>query len=157
MNDPSVNASGTAAGPCERGHLVSVAWLAPTVFLVHDLEETLQVERMNALAASAERRLPGPIAKRVPRLHYTRRGMACFTVGALVAQVGLTVLSRRSRRAERALSLVLLFRFLNGATHLGQSITLRRYVPGVATSPAIMATAGLQLGALRRGRCADCP
>lgn len=154
MNDSSASVSDCAAR-CECARGVRIAWLAPVIFLVHDLEETLQAERMNALAAGAERRLPEPIARRVPRLHYTRRGMAYFTVGALAAQVGLTVWSRRSRRAEQALSLVLLFRFLNGASHLGQSITLRRYVPGVATSPIIMAAAGVQLGALRRSRCEE--
>ena len=155
MNDSSVNVSGTTARPREGGHRVPVARLAPIVFLVHDLEEVAQVERMNALAASAERRLPEPIAKRVPRLHYTHRGMACFAVGAFATQIGLSALSRRSRRAEQALSLVLLVRFLNGATHVSQSLTLRRYVPGLATSPAIMATAAFQLGALRRGRRSD--
>jgi hypothetical protein len=157
MNDSSVKALDTAAAPFGHGgtHRAPVTWLAPVVFLVHDLEEMQQVERMNALAASAKRRLPEPIAKHVPRLRYTRRGMARFAAGMFAAQVGLTLLSRRGRRAERALSLVLLVRFLNGASHISQSIALRRYVPGVATTPAIMATAALQFGALKRRRCGD--
>jgi hypothetical protein len=124
--------------------------LAPFVFLVHDLEETLQVERMNAIAQETRRRLPEPIAKRVGRLHYTRRSMGGIAAALFALQVGLTLWSRRSRRGERALSLALKGRRTNGLTHIGQAILLRRYVPGVATAPVITATAGLALRSIRR-------
>ena len=128
--------------------------LAPLVFLVHDLEETLQVERMNAIAQETRRRLPEPIAKRVGRLHYTRRSMGGIAAALFALQVGLTLWSRRSPRGERALALALKGRRTNGLTHIGQAILLRRYVPGVATAPVIMATAGLALRSLKRDRTA---
>jgi hypothetical protein len=128
--------------------------LAPLVFLVHDLEETWQVERMNAIAQDTRRRLPKPIARRVGRFHYTRRSMGGIAAALFALQVGLTLWSRRSRRGERALSLALKGRRTNGLTHIGQAIPLRRYVPGVATAPVIMATAGLALRSLKTGRAA---
>jgi hypothetical protein len=128
--------------------------LAPFVFLVHDLEETLQVERMNAIAQDTRRRLPGPIARRVGRLHYTRRSMGGMAAALFALQVGLTLWSRRSPRGERALSLALKGRRTNGLTHIGQAILLRRYVPGVTTAPAIVAASSLALRSIRRDNIA---
>jgi hypothetical protein len=128
--------------------------LAPFVFLVHDLEEALQVERMNAIAQDTRRRLPGPIARQAGRLRYTRRSMGGIAAALLALQVGLTLWGRRSRRGEQVLSLVLKGRRANGLTHIGQAILLRRYVPGAATAPAITAVAGLALRSLKRDRIA---
>ncbi len=128
--------------------------LAPLVFLAHDLEEAWQVERINAIAQNTRRRLPGPIARRVGRLRYTRRSMGGIAAALFTLQVAFTLWSRRSPRGERALSLALKGRRANGFTHIGQAILLRRYVPGVATAPVIMATANLALRSLKKGRAA---
>ena len=125
--------------------------LAPFVFLVHDLEETWQVERMNAIAQDMARRLPEPIGRRLRNLHYTRRAMGGMTAALFAVQVALTLWSRHSRRGERALSAALAVRCANGVMHLGESIALRRYVPGAATSPAIMAAAALARRSLKSG------
>ena len=109
---------------------------------------------MNAIAQATRRRLPAPLTKWVGRLHYTRRTMGAIAAGLFALQVGFTVWSRRSRRGERALSMALRIRRSNGLTHIGQTIMRRQYVPGVATAPAVMATAGLALRALKRGRIA---
>ena len=128
--------------------------LAPLVFLAHDLEETWQVERMNAIAHDTRRRLPEPIAKRIGRLHYTRRSMGGIAAALFALQVALTLWSRHSARGERALALAFKGRRTNGLTHIGQAILLRRYVPGVATAPVIMVTAGLALRSLKKDRAA---
>jgi len=109
---------------------------------------------MNAIAQDRRQRLPAPLAKWVGRLHYTRRTMGALAAALFALQAGLSVWSRRSRRGERALSLALRLRRSNGLSHIGQTIILRRYVPGVATAPAVMATAGLALRALKKDRIA---
>ena len=128
--------------------------LAPFVFLVHDLEETWQVERMNAIAQDMRRRLPEPVAKRVGRIHYTRRSMGGMAATLFALQVRLTLWSRRSARGKRALVVALRSRRTNGLTHIGQAILLRRYVPGVATAPVIIVTAGPALRSLKTDRIA---
>jgi len=40
-------------------------------------------------------------------------------------------------------------RFVNAITHLAETLALRRYVPGAATSPANLLVAGLLLRSLR--------
>jgi len=52
------------------------------------------------------------------------------------------------------LRLALVLRLSNGAMHLAETAVLRRYVPGVATSPATIVAAGLALRSLRRSRSA---
>jgi hypothetical protein len=126
--------------------------LAPLVFLIHDLEETLRIETMNERAREVSRRLPPPFARQAGKLHYTRRGMGGAAAALFAAQIGLTLWSSHSRRGERFLTLALVGRLLNGATHIGETVVLRRYVPGVATSPAVMAAACLALRSLMRER-----
>ena len=124
--------------------------LAPCVFLVHDLEEIVQVELMNEIARDMRARLPEPIRQPLARLHYTPARMGAVVAPLLVAQIGLTVWGRRRPGAERLLAFILAGRLLNGITHVGESVALRRYVPGVATAPAVMISAGLALRSLKR-------
>ena len=125
--------------------------VAPLVFLVHDLEEIMQVGRMNAVGRDLRERLPEPIRRPMSRLRYTPGLMGAVVAPLLVAQVGLTLWRRRSPRAKRFLAFILAVRLLNGFTHMGESLALRRYVPGVATAPAVMISAGLALRSLKRG------
>jgi hypothetical protein len=126
--------------------------VAALVFAVHDLEEILQTERMNAIAHDVRRRLPEPLLRPLTKLRYTPVRVAAVVAPLLAAQVGLTLRHERGRTAERLLSLMLAGRFANGVTHLGESAALRRYVPGAATAPAVMVAAGLALRSLRRDK-----
>ena len=139
-----------SARPDGNGRARPSLVLAPIVFLAHDLEETWRVATMNERAREVRRRLPGPIARRVERLRYTHRAMATAAATLFVAQVCLLAASSRSERGRRLLQLALLLRLLNGTAHLAETAVMRRYVPGVATSPAVMAAAGLALRAISR-------
>ena len=44
---------------------------APLVFLVHDLEEIMQVRRMNAIGRDMRERLPEPIRRPLAKIRYT--------------------------------------------------------------------------------------
>lgn len=126
-----------------------LAKLAPLVFLAHDLEEALQTERMNRLADDAGRRLPGPLGPRVRKIGYRRGVMIAADAAFFVVQVGVTQWSYRSGRGVRVLQALLVGRSFNAITHLAETLALRRYVPGTATSPANLIVAGLLLSALR--------
>lgn len=122
---------------------VGIERVVPLVFLVHDLEEALQTERINALVEEAGRRLPAPIAAHVRKLHYSRAAMGGFAAAAFVAQLALIEWARRSPRAAGVLRALLVARLVNGPMHIAESLLLWRYVPGTATSPAIMLAAAL--------------
>lgn len=126
-----------------------LAALAPFVFLAHDLEEALQADRVNRLAEDAGRRLPGLLGARVRRMSYRRGPMVAADAAFFVVQVGVTRWSRRSARGRRVLQVLLAGRFFNAITHLAETLALRRYVPGTATSPANLVIAGLLLRSLR--------
>jgi hypothetical protein len=126
-----------------------LATLAPVVFLAHDVEEALQTERMSRLADDAGRRLPGPLGPRGRKIGYRRGVMIAADAAFFVVQVGVTQWSCRSRRGRRVLQALLAGRSFNAITHLAETLALRRYVPGTATSPANLLVACLLLAALR--------
>ncbi len=126
--------------------------VVPLIFLAHDLEEALQTERMAAVAEEARRRLPAPLEARVPDLRHTRAGMLAFAAGAFSLQALLPAWARRSPRGMRVLRGVLIVRLANGVAHIVESLALRRYVPGTASSPAIVLAAALLLRSVRRPR-----
>ena len=76
--------------------------------------------------------------------------MAVAAAGLFTAEVGLMLAGRHNARARHLLSLALGLRALNGVTHIGETLVMRRYVPGVVTSPAVIAAALLARSALSK-------
>ncbi len=124
-----------------------LAGAAPWLFLLHDLEEILQVEAMHREL----RELLGP---RFPRLaeRAALGRRARFGVAAGLFALTTLAVSHSQRRSDGAttLSLVLSVRALNGVAHVAHATAVGRYAPGLATAvPVNLVYSLLTLRALR--------
>lgn len=119
-----------------RLSLKAVLWAFPIAFLIHDSEEVITAERFWR-QNRARLPLPAPLEKLVARTQITT-GQFAASVGYLFALItiicyGATRALRPGRRMNLLATGIAIF-FLNTFTHLGQSLLLRRYTPGVFTA-----------------------
>lgn len=125
------NARGPGSHPDLRAWLVWAAGLSPLVFLVHDLEEWLYLDRWPPL--------PGPLQELTGAPDPAAFGWA---VGLLFAIQALAVVALLRRPASRAATLVFALlaaaRLANGITHLGRSALAGSYLPGAWTAGIVV-------------------
>jgi hypothetical protein len=124
----------------------TLIWLFPISFMFHDFEEIIFWERwMNKNGGEIKRRVPIFLAKHVD----TFVGKSTAQISLVVCLIfSLTVLSVFLATVYGTSSFFLLVSgmfFVHGFGHIGQSIVLRRYVPGVITSALIVIPYGLIL------------
>ncbi|WNQ12262.1 HXXEE domain-containing protein [Paenibacillus aurantius] len=119
--------------------LHTVIWLLPIVFMFHDLEEIVTVEPfMRRNRMEIEKRLPSGIGKRLNKIFGMRTGSFAVAVGFMLLGVSFCTvwagiaLDQGGSLLPFAAALAVFF--AHSFTHLGQSVLLRRYTPGVATA-----------------------
>lgn len=129
--------------------LGSLLWGLPAVFLVHDLEEVLTVERFWREHGDE---IPLPPALK-ERLGVTTGEMAlavaCVSIAGFVAS-GAAARFRRPGIGPNLFATVASVRLFNVLVHLAQTLVLRRYTPGVIT--ALVVSLPSSLYALHRLR-----
>lgn len=120
-----------------NGHidLISILWLFPVTFLFHDLEEVITVEKwvskhgehvQQSLPAFAKKMLGSSL--RMNTLQFAKDVLGVYSVIVLVT--GLAVFFDFYLPFLAALHLY----FLHVFTHLGQTVFLKKYTPGVITA-----------------------
>lgn len=119
----------------ERRHLLWLIWLFPLVFAVHDGEELItMVPWFRAHTALFQ---SGPLAWLSPT-----QGSVAVAIGLVALLILLaTFLGDRAMRQGRLhpfFSAAAAGLFLNAFTHLGQSLIVGGYTPGVATVPILL-------------------
>ena len=124
----------------------TLLWLFPISFMFHDFEEIIIWERwMNKNGGEIKRRVPTFLAKQVDAFV----GKSTAQISLVVCLIfSLTVLSALLATVYGTYSFFLLTSamfFVHGFGHIGQSIVLRKYVPGVITSALIVIPYGLML------------
>ncbi|MEY9091635.1 hypothetical protein ABH899_000234 [Paenibacillus sp. RC84] len=118
--------------------LNAVVWLFLAAFMIHDFEEIIFVESwMNRNYARLRPRVPGPgqkLFKDMSNVKSSQFAVAVFV--EFILFIPVTYLA-----AERGIwALFIGFNallFVHVFTHLGQSLLLRSYTPGVVTAVAV--------------------
>lgn len=117
-----------------------IIWLFPVVFLIHDGEEILTVERwLKANHEALAERLGGlrwgaRVLKQAEM--YTTAGFSTIVVCLFVGICAASYLAAQGQYVWFAAGLAVLF--INVCTHLGQSLLLRRYTPGVFSAALLV-------------------
>lgn len=115
--------------------LNGLIWLGLVMFIIHDLEEIIWIKAIRAKGkAPILKRIPKPLTSVFDRLLDTTS--AQFAVAVLLEMLVLTVVTFAA--AEKSwylgyLAFMTIF-FLHVFTHIGQTILLRMYTPGVVTA-----------------------
>lgn len=119
----------------EHIELISLLWLFPITFLFHDFEEIITVEKWigkhgdhvrNALPGFAKKIFNSSL--RMNTLNFAKDVLGVYSV--IVVVTGLAVFFDFYLLFLAALHLY----FLHVFTHLGQTIYLKKYTPGVLTA-----------------------
>lgn len=123
----------------DRIGLQMLLWLFPIVFMFHDFEEILTVEGwVQRRGQYFMDRAPGFLKKQVPIvLRMTTRQFARDVLLVYSAIVAATLLASIFEIYVPYLMFLFLFLF-HVFTHVGNSLYLRCYTPGVATSPVLV-------------------
>ncbi|WP_150268792.1 HXXEE domain-containing protein [Paenibacillus tepidiphilus] len=118
--------------------LISLFWLLPVCFMFHDFEEILTIESWgNKHSGETADRLPEKLRNQyLGTLQMTTRNFAMDVLFVYMLIVSVTVLAVFFSFYLLFLSVLALF-LLHVFTHLGQSILLRLYTPGVITAVLI--------------------
>jgi hypothetical protein len=125
-------------------HITRWIWAGPVVFLVHDTEEILTVERWL-------RTHRGELPAVVQPFATVTTGQFALAVGSLF--IGFLAVAAhgagQARRGRASVPLLLVAGALvaNGITHLAQAAYFRGYTPGVVTALALVLPYGYSLGA----------
>jgi hypothetical protein len=107
-----------------------VAWGLLAAWIVHDLEE---LATMPAFSHSPD--LPRPLAKVLP-MSRTEAATAIGLTGAAMAAASAAGAATGGR--SRFFQASLMGFGLHAGTHLAQSVALRRYTPGLVTTPLVV-------------------
>lgn len=115
---------------------MKVAWGLLAAWVLHDLEELATLPRWSTDApVTLAGQLPAPVLRALP-MSRTEAATAIGLVGAV-----MTVASARGARTggQSALFQSALTGFgLHAGTHIAQSVILRRYTPGLITTPLVV-------------------
>ena len=113
--------------------LETLFWVSPAVFLAHDLEEVLTMERF---WRENRDKLPIPDALK-DRIEATTEQMGAAVACVLAAGYLSSYLAAGSPGGDARMRLfdaVAAVRFVNALAHLLQTLALRRYTPGSVTA-----------------------
>ncbi|TDW23969.1 HXXEE domain-containing protein [Kribbella kalugense] len=107
-----------------------VAWGLLAAWLVHDLEE---LATMPSFSQSGD--LPQPLAKVLPM----SRGEAATAIGLTgVAMAAASAAGAATGGRSKFFQASLMGFGLHAGTHIAQSVALRRYTPGLVTTPLVV-------------------
>jgi len=117
----------------------SLLWLFLAVFMVHDLEEIIFVERsMTKLYPIALKKAPSfaaPLLKQMAGATSSKFAIAVLLEFIVFIPITYFAVERESYALFVGVNALMLAHVL---THAGQSIFLRAYTPGIATCPIIV-------------------
>jgi hypothetical protein len=108
-----------------------VAWGLLAAWIVHDLEELLTMSSSSQRADG----LPGPLAKVLP-MSRTEAATAIGLTGLAMAAASAAGAATNGR--SRFFQASLAGFGLHAGTHIAQSVVLRRYTPGLVTTPLVV-------------------
>lgn len=128
--------------------LVNVIWLFLVVFMLHDLEEIIVVENwLTRHRKQLIRKLPVALEKHFkPLLFMTTAQFAVAVTGIFIILSAAVLLTAATWSKGTYLPFFLVclhVMFLHVFTHIGQTILLRSYTPGVVTAVALILPYGL--------------
>ncbi|MEK4381597.1 HXXEE domain-containing protein [Aeribacillus sp. FSL K6-2848] len=116
-------------------HLISVLWLFPILFMFHDFEEILTVEKWTK---QNKEQVLAVLPKSIRKYFYSSFQMTTVQFAYDVFWIFLTITTATCLAVIFSfyyIFLMLLFIFFAHVfTHLGQALYLRKYTPGVITS-----------------------
>ncbi|ALF10430.1 HXXEE domain-containing protein [Parageobacillus thermoglucosidasius] len=116
-------------------HLISVFWLFPILFMFHDFEEILTVEKWTK---QNKEHVLAVLPKSMRKYFYSSFHMTTLQFANDVFWIFLTITTATFLAVIFSfyyIFLMLLFIFFAHVfTHLGQALYLRKYTPGVITS-----------------------
>ena len=123
----------------------TLIWLFPIIFVLHDLEEIIMVEKwMNKNSAVIYDKLPRKIADKV--IKQFSMSTAQFSVAVFVIFIFVSSSTYMASQYVNhgplgnmyLFTVIIMIFFLHVFTHVGQSIFLRSITPGVITSIVIV-------------------
>lgn len=126
--------------------LHSLIWMFPAIFMIHDLEEIIWVEswteqHFHRLYANA----PQPMKRLVQSFHGMKSSQFAVAVALeLIIFLPTTLLASDFHHELLFIGFNLVL-FLHVFTHLGQSLLLKMYTPGVGTAVFVLAPYTLYL------------
>ena len=114
---------------------ISLLWLLPIFFMFHDFEEILMIEQWSTKHGEQMRENIPPFMRKVynSMLQMTTRNFAMDVLYVYILIVTVTCIAVFLSFYLLYLAVLAVF-FLHVFTHLGQSIYLRKYTPGVVTA-----------------------
>lgn len=124
----------------------TILWLFPVAFMVHDFEEIVFWEVwLKRHREDVLRRLPAFLSKRASRIMNKTTAESALPIGLIFLLCVISVLLAVETGRYHAFLLASSLFFVHGFMHLGQSLLLRRYVPAVITSAAVVIPYGVLL------------
>ncbi|RAK23065.1 uncharacterized protein with HXXEE motif [Anoxybacillus vitaminiphilus] len=119
--------------------LRTIIWLGPFIFLIHDLEEVFLTQQWIKKHSYL---FKGTVVERLVNTFGYSPGEFGLVVGIITILYGIICyFAAKQIKAGMSMNLyaaTLLILFINVFTHLGQSILLKMYTPGVITSLLIV-------------------
>ncbi|KTD88054.1 HXXEE domain-containing protein [Paenibacillus etheri] len=118
---------------------VSLLWLLPILFMFHDFEEIIVIEAWSAkYGMRVEAALPPFIRKMYSSMmHMTTRNFALDVLFVYILIVAVTCIAAFFSNYLLYLAVLAVF-FFHVFTHLGQTIYLKMYTPGVVTAVLVV-------------------
>ncbi|WP_419886492.1 HXXEE domain-containing protein [Paenibacillus sp. B-A-8] len=118
---------------------VSLLWLLPILFMFHDFEEILVIEAWSAKYGTRVEVAIPPFMRKMytSMMHMTTRNFALDVLFVYILIVAVTCIAVFFSYYLLYLAVLAVF-FFHVFTHLGQTIYLKMYTPGVVTAVLVV-------------------
>ncbi|AIQ35458.1 membrane protein [Paenibacillus sp. FSL R5-0345] len=118
---------------------VSLLWLLPILFMFHDFEEILVIEAWSAKYGTRVKAAIPPFMRKMytSMMHMTTRNFALDVLFVYILIVAVTCIAVFFSYYLLYLAVLAVF-FFHVFTHLGQTIYLKMYTPGVVTAVLVV-------------------
>jgi hypothetical protein len=124
----------------------TLIWLLPVSFMVHDFEEIIFWELwMSKNAGEIKSRVPHVMGKHVDAFAEKSTAQISFVVCLIFSFTVLSAFLATVYGRDDFFLLISGMFFVHGFGHIGQSIVIHKYVPGVITAALIVIPYGLIL------------